>query len=175
MTFAFIDDHKDEWPVRVLCETLEVSPSGFYSWLKRPPSSQELRRDALLARVREIHEEGRQCYGSPRVHAALDGAEGARSVNTVAKLMRDNGIRSKTARRFRCKTTDSAHSLPVAANTLSRQFGPSGPNEACVADITYVTIAAGFVYLAAILDAWSRRVVGYGISRSIMRGSRLRR
>lgn len=164
MTFAFIDDHKGEWPVRVLCETLEVSPSGFYSWLKRPPSSQELRRDALLARVREIHEDGRRCYGSPRVHAALGGAEGARSVNTVAKLMRDNGIRSKTARRFRCKTTDSAHPLPVAANTLSRQFDPSGPNEAWVADITYVPTGEGWLYVAIVEDLFSRKVVGWSMA-----------
>src|SRR5262245_41074372 len=113
MTFRFIDAHKHLWPVRLMCQALEVSPSGFYSWLKRPPSSQEQRRDALTARIKEIHAEARQCYGSPRIHAALAGAEGARSVNTVAKLMRDNGIRARTARKFRCKTTDSAHSLAV--------------------------------------------------------------
>jgi putative transposase len=164
VTFAFIDAHKDQWPVRVLCETLEVSPSGFYSWLKRPPSSWELRRDALLARVREIHEEARECYGSPRVHAALDGADGARSVNTVAKLMRDNGIRAKTARKFRCKTTDSAHSLPVAGNVLARRFDPSGPNQAWVADITYVPTGEGWLYVAIVEDLFSRKVVGWSMA-----------
>jgi transposase InsO family protein len=164
MTFAFIDAHKDTWPVRVLCQTLEVSPSGYYSWLKRPPSSQEMRRDALLARIREIHQEARQCYGSPRIHAALDGAEGARSVNTVANLMRDNGIRAKTARRFRCRTTDSGHALPVADNVLSRQFNPSGPNQAWCADITYVPTGEGWLYLAVVEDLYSRMIVGWSMA-----------
>ena len=164
MTFAFIQDHQEQWPVRAMCAALEVSPAGYYSWLKRPPSSGGLRRDALLARIREVHQEARRCYGSPRVHAALDGAEGARSVNTVAKLMRDNGIRAKTARRFRCKTTDSNHALPVAANVLARQFGPSGPNQAWVADITYVPTAEGWLYLAVVEDLFSRMIVGWSMA-----------
>jgi putative transposase len=128
VTFAFIEAHQAQWPVRVMCDALEVSPSGFYSWLSRPPSLQEERREALAGKIREIHAEVKGRYGSPRVHAALDGADGARSVNTVAKIMRDNDIRSKTARKFRCRTTDSNHALPVADNVLDRQFDPSGPN-----------------------------------------------
>jgi transposase InsO family protein len=164
MTFRFIDAHKDTWPVRLMCEALEVSPSGFYSWLKRPPSPREQRRQALVAEIREIHAEARQCYGSPRIHAALAGAEGARSVNTVAKLMRDNDIRAKTARRFRCRTTDSAHSLAVAENVLSRQFNPCGPNQAWVADITYVPTAEGWLYLAVVEDLFSRMIVGWSMA-----------
>jgi putative transposase len=164
VTFAFIDAHKDEWPVRVMCDALEVSSSGYCPWLKRPPSFQEQRRDALAGRSRGIHAEARGCYGSPRVHAALDGADGARSVNTVAKLMRDNGIRAKTARRFRCKTTDSAHCLPVADNVLGRQFDPSGPNQAWVADITYIPTAEGWLYLAVVEDLYSRMIVGWSMA-----------
>jgi putative transposase len=164
VTFRFIEAHKDQWPVRVLCETLEVSPSGFYSWLKRPPSLQEQRREALAGRIKEIHAQARGCYGSPRVHAALEGADGARSVNTVAKIMHDNGIRAKTARRFRCRTTDSAHSLPVAGNILGRQFDPSGPNQAWVADITYVPTGEGWLYLAVVEDLFSRMIVGWSMA-----------
>src|SRR5262245_13687504 len=147
-----------------MCEALEVSPAGFYSWLRRPPSLQEQRREALAGRIKEIHAQARGCYGSPRVHAALEGADGARSVNTVAKLMRDNGIRAKTARRFRCRTTDSAHSLPVAGNILGRQFDPSGPNQAWVADITYVPTAEGWLYLAVVEDLFSRMIVGWSMA-----------
>lgn len=164
MTFAFIQAHKDEWPVRVMCDALEVSPSGFYSWLRRPPSPQEERREALAGRIKEIHAEAKGRYGSPRVHAALAGADGARSVNTVAKLMRDNGIRARTARRFRCRTTDSNHALPVADNVLGRRFDPSGPNEAWVADITYVPTREGWLYLAVVEDLFSRMIVGWSMA-----------
>lgn len=163
MTYCFIEDNKDTWPVRVMCDALGVSPSGFYSWLNRPPSFQEQRREALLVLIRGIHAEAKGRYGSPRVHAALADRDGARSVNTVAKLMRDNDIRAKTARRFRCKTTDSNHPLPVAENTLDRQFDPSGPNEAWVADITYIPTREGWLYLAVVEDLFSRMIVGWSM------------
>jgi transposase InsO family protein len=95
---------------------------------------------------------------------ALAGAEGACSVNTVAKLMRDNGIRAKTARRFRCQTTDSDHSLPVAENILGRAFDPSRPNEAWVADITYIPTGEGWLYLAVVEDLYSRLIVGWSMA-----------
>ena len=163
MTFAFIEDNKDTWPVRVMCDALGVSPSGFYSWLSRPPSLQGRRREALAGKIREIHAGVKQRYGSPRVPAALDGAGGARSVNTVAKIMRDNDIRARTARKFRCRTTDSNHALPVAGNVLDRQFDPEGPNEAWVADITYIPTAEGWLYLAVVEDLYSRMIVGWSM------------
>jgi transposase InsO family protein len=163
VTFAFIEDNKDTWPVRVMCQALEVSPAGFYSWLLRPPSFQQQRREALLVLIREIHVEVKHRYGSPRVHAALAGRDGARSVNTVAKLMRDNDIRAKTARRFRCKTTDSNHPFPVADNVLNRDFQPGGPDEAWVADITYIPTAEGWLYLAVVEGLFSRMVVGWSM------------
>ena len=164
MTFAFIEAHAKEWPVRVMCDALEVSPAGFYSWLSRPPSFQEKRREALLVLIRGIHAEVKQRYGSPRVHAALAGRDGARSVNTVAKLMRDNDIRSKTARKFRQKTTDSNHPLPVAKNVLDREFDPEGPNVSWVADITYIPTREGWLYLAVVEDLFSRMVVGWSMA-----------
>jgi len=163
VTFAFIEANQGTWPVRVMCQALEVSPSGFYSWLLRPPSLQGQRREALADKIREIHAGAKQRYGSPRVHAALEGRDGARSVNTVAKIMRDNDIRAKTARKFRCKTTDSNHALPVADNVLGRRFDPAGPNEAWVADFTYIPTAEGWLYLAVVEDLFSRMIVGWSM------------
>ena len=126
MTFAFIDDHKAVGPVRLMCETLEVSPAGYYSWRVRPPSFAEQRRDALVVLIRDVHSDVKGRYGSPRVHAALVARGHDCCVNTVAKLMQGNDIRAKTARKFR-HTTDSNHRLPVAANVLGRQFDPEAP------------------------------------------------
>jgi putative transposase len=163
VTFAFIEGHKDQWPVRLMCQTLEVSPAGYYAWLVRPPSFQQQRREALLVLIQDVHAEAKGRYGSPRIHAALAGRDGARSVNTVAKLMRDNGIRAKSARKFRC-TTDSNHPLPVAANVLGREFDPQGPNESWVADITYIPTREGWLYLAVVEDLYSRKVVGWSMA-----------
>ena len=158
MTYRFIESHQEAWPIRVMCETLEVSPAGYYAWLRRPPSFQQQRRDALLVLIRGIHAEVKHRYGSPRLHAALAARGAACSVNTVAKLMRDNDIRAKSARKFRC-TTDSNHALPVAANVLSREFDPEGPNESWVADITYIPTREGWLYLAVVEDLFSRMIV----------------
>ena len=158
MTFRFIDAHRDQWPVRVLCDALGVSPAGYYAWRERPASARQQRQDALLVDIRAIHAEFKARYGSPRVHAELVARGQDCCVNTVAKLMRDNGIAAKTARKFRC-TTDSNHDLPVAANLLDRQFDPDAPNEAWVADITYIPTREGWLYLAAVEDLYSRRVL----------------
>lgn len=164
MTFAFIERHKGDWPVRVMCDALGVSPSGYYSWLGRPASFQEQRREALLVLIQGVHALVKERYGSPRVHATLAARGEACSVNTVAKVMRDNGIRAKSARKFRCRTTDSNHALPVAANVLDRQFDPEGPDESWVADITYVPTREGWLYLAVVEDLYSRKVVGWSMA-----------
>jgi len=166
VTFAFIEGHKETWPVRVMCQTLDVSTAGYYAWVRRPPAFQEQRRDALLVLIRGIHAEVKQRYGSPRVHALLAARGEGCCVNTVAKLMRDNDIRAKSARKFRC-TTDSNHALPVAANLLSREFDPEGPNESWVADITYIPTREGWLYLAIVEDLYSRKVVGWSMAASM--------
>jgi transposase InsO family protein len=164
VSYRFIESHQDTWPILVMCEALEVSPAGYYAWLRRPPSFQQQRREALLVLIRGIHAEVKHRYGSPRLHAALAARGAACSVNTVAKLMRDNDIRAKSARKFRCRATDSNHALPVAENVLGRQFGPEAPNEAWVADITYVPTREGWLYLAVVEDLYSRRVVGWSMA-----------
>lgn len=163
MTFRFIDEHCHQWPVRLLCETLEVSPAGYYAWRDRPASAQTQHRDTLLGEMRTIHAEVKARYGSPRMHRALVARGHGCCVNTVARLMRQAGIVAKTARKFRC-TTDSNHSLPVADNLLDRQFDPAGPNEAWVADITYIPTAEGWLYLAVVEDLFARRVVGWSMA-----------
>jgi putative transposase len=164
MTFRFIEDHRGHWSVRLLCETLEVSTAGYYAWRERPTSAREQRRDVLAVEIRAIHAEVKARYGSPRIHAELAARGQTCCVNTVAKVMRDQGITAKTARQFRCTTTDSNHDLSVAENVLDRQFDPSGPNETWVADITYIPTREGWLYLAAVEDLYSRRVVGWSMA-----------
>lgn len=163
MTFRFIEEHRGQWPVRLLCDTLEVSTAGYYAWRGRPVSAHEQRRAALVVAIRAIHAEVKARYGSPRIHAELAARGQPCCVNTVARLMRECGIVAKTARKFRC-TTDSNHDLPVADNLLDRQFDPTAPNEAWVADITYIPTREGWLYLAAVEDLYSRRVVGWSMA-----------
>jgi transposase InsO family protein len=163
MTFRFIAEHKDRWPVRLLCATLEVSPAGYYAWRQRPRSTRKQRRDTLLVEVRAIHAQFKGRYGSPRIHAELVARGHDCCVNAVAQLMRDNGIAAKTARKF-CCTTDSNHDLPVAENLLDRQFHPSVANAVWLADITYIPTQEGWLSLAAVEDWYSRRVVGWAMA-----------
>ena len=163
MIFPFIEQHKDVWPVRLMCETLDVSTQGFYAWRSRPKSEQQQRRDALIVEIRAVHAEVKERYGSPRIHAELQANGVPCCVNTVAKLMHDNDIRAKTARKFR-NTTDSNHALPVADNLLSREFEAQGPNERWVTDITYIWTREGWLYLAVVEDLYSRMVVGWSMA-----------
>jgi putative transposase len=163
MTYRFIDQHKDQWPVRLLCATLAVSPAGYYAWRQRPASELQQRRAALVVEIRAIHAEFKARYGSPRISKELVARGQDCCVNTVAKLMRDHDIRAKTARKFRVTTTDSKHDLPIADNLLDRQFNPAEANEAWVTDITYIPTLEGFLYLAAVEDLYSRRIVGWSM------------
>ena len=162
--YRFIDAHKDQWPVRLLCQALEVSPAGYYAWRQRSRSAQEQWHDTLLVEIRAIHAEVKARYGSPRMYKELVARGHHCCVNTVAKLMRDNDIRAKTARKFRVRTTDSNHDLPVADNLLGRQFDPDSANEAWVADITYIPTREGWLYLAVVEDLYARRVVGWSMA-----------
>ncbi len=164
MIFSFVERHKDLGPVAVMCDALEVSRQGFYAWRMRPPGEQERRRVALLVEIAAVHAEFKERYGSPRIHAELEGRGVDCCVNTVAKLMSENEIRAKACRKFR-NTTDSDHPFPVADNVLDRQFDAAkGPNERWVADITYIPTREGWLYLAAVEDLYSRRVVGWSLA-----------
>ena len=164
MKFAFIKEHRCLWPVVVICRVLKVSRSGFFAWLKRPVSKRQRRQEELIEKIRAVHQENRELYGSPRVYRSLliDGQIVCR--NTVAKLMRQANIRAKTRRRFVPRTTDSTHQQPVADNALDRNFTAMAADRKWVADITYVPTAQGWLYLAAVLDLFSRKIVGWSMA-----------
>jgi len=167
MKFAFIHDHQEEFPVDIVCDVLCVSRSGYYAWRRRAPSARSRRREQLTEQIRQIHRDSREVYGAPRVHQELkaEGVQCAR--NTVAKLMRQATIRSKTRRRFVVRTTDSRHPHPIAENRLNRKFEQAEPNRVWVADITYIPTGEGWLYLAAVLDLYSRMIVGWATSDSL--------
>ena len=165
MRFEFIDAEKARFPVVVLCEVLAVSPSGYYAWRKRPPSAHEKTDAQLAVHVVAAHQASRMTYGSPRVQRELRAQGIHVSRKRVAKLMRHKGLRARQKRRFR-KTTDSKHDQPVAPNVLARDFVQDAPNAAWVTDVTYIWTLEGWLYLAAILDLYSRRVVGWAASES---------
>jgi putative transposase len=166
MKFQFIRDHGEDFPVRLMCRVLEASPSGFYDWLERPESPRAAENRALVAKIQAIHSDSRRTYGSPRVHASLQDAGCRIGRHRVARLMRDNGIRAKTKRKFRV-TTDSRHDHPVAPNRLDRQFEVAAPNTVWVADISYIPTREGWLYLAVVLDLFSRQVVGWAMDRQM--------
>jgi putative transposase len=163
VTFAWIEERRAEWPVTQMCRVLEVSRAGFYAWRSREPSATETRREALTEQVTQIHAEVKARYGSPRMHAELVDRGQACCVNTVARVMREAGIAAKTKRRFR-HTTDSNHPHPVAENILDRAFDPDEPNASWVADVTYIPTRQGWVYLAVVVDLFSRMVVGWSMA-----------
>ena len=161
MSFRFIRDHAGRWPVRLMCRVLEVSASGYYAWRSRPESSRSRANRALLADVRRLHAEHHGRYGSPRMHAALRAEGRTASRGRVARLMRRHGIRALAGRRFRPCTTDSRHYLPIAPNLLQQEFVASAPNRVWLADITYIATGEGWLYLAAVLDLATRKIVGW--------------
>ena len=140
----------------VMCEVLEVSRSGFYAWRGRPESERSRRQRQLVAEMQSIHSDrDMKNYGSPRMRDELASRGQRVSRNTVAKLMREHGLRASCSRKFRV-TTDSGHSLPVAENVLDREFEQDAPNRVWLADITYLWTREGWLYLACVLDSYSR-------------------
>ena len=146
-----------------MCKVLKVSRSGFYAWARRGESERARADRKLSSRIRQIHDESRETYGSPRIHAKLRRGGHHHGRKRVARLMREGGIRAKAGRKFRVRTTDSNHSLPVAPDLVERQFTARGPNELWVSDITYIPTGEGWLYLASIVDVFSRRVVGWAM------------
>jgi transposase InsO family protein len=139
---------------------MEVSVSGYYAWAKRPESERKRRNQQLLERIKHIHKQSRQTYGSPRVHVDLKKQGVVCSLNRVARLMQLNEIAAKRKRKF-VVTTNSKHNLPVAENKLNRDFTASKPNQKWVTDITYIPTKEGWMYLAVVLDLFSRKVVDW--------------
>jgi len=165
--YAWIEDHRTDWPIVVQCDVLAVSRSGYYAWRKRPPSEAARRREKLTDEIRTAYAVGRAAYGSPRVHRELLAQDTKCDRKTVARLMKQAGIQAKTMKKFRVSTTDSNHRQPIAENVVNRDFAPSAPNRTWVADITYVPTQEGWLYLAAVEDLYSRKIVGWSMSERI--------
>jgi len=163
MRFEFIDEAKKEFPVYRLCTVLGVSESGYFAWKGRPASRRQNEDLVLLAHIRSQFATSNETYGAPRMHVELkeDGLDVGR--HRVARLMRDNGLKALQKRRYK-KTTDSRHGGPVAANLLDQDFSCDGPDQKWGADISYVWTAEGWLYLAIVLDLYSRRIVGWATS-----------
>jgi putative transposase len=164
--FEFISAQKAHFPVEFMCEQLEVSRSGFYAWRERPESARQQEDTQLAAEVAQAHRDSRGTYGSPRVHAELQAQGRKVSRKRVARLMGEQKLAARRRRRS-VRTTDSHHRHPVAANILERDFSPGKPNCTWATDITYVWTGEGWLYLAVVLDLFSRRVVGWAMSEHI--------
>jgi transposase InsO family protein len=162
-----IQDLAKDFPVQALCLALQVRRSGYYQWLRRVPGRRERANQQLLGSIRQAHQQSRATYGSPRITWQLKRQHIACSRNRVARLMRLHGIRAKQKRPFRPRTTDSRHVEGAAPNRLKQLSAPVRPDQAWVADITYVWTVAGWVYLAAVMDLCSRKIVGWSIRPSL--------
>jgi len=163
MRFRLIEDHRDVWPVRVMCDALTVSPSGFYAWRSRPESPRKIANRELLADIQRVHAQHRERYGAPRIHVELRAEGHTVSRKRVARLMHRHGIQARAPQRYRVCTTDSKHSLPVAENLLDQNFVADRPDQVWLADITYIPTGEGWLYLAVILDLFTRKVVGWAM------------
>jgi putative transposase len=160
--FRAIKDHADRFEIRLMCRALGVSRAGYYAWHRRPRSARAERNYRLLAQIRASHERSHRHYGSPRIARDLWAAGERCSENRVARLMRANLIRAKRVRPW-VNTTHSAHTLAVASNALNRSFHVTAPNRVWASDITYVHTQGGWLYLAVVLDLYSRAVVGWSM------------
>ncbi len=163
MKFQFIRDQSEGFQIRRMCRILEVSASGYYAWLNRPESSRARENRRLVVEIKAIHKENRGVYGSPRIQAELKDREIHVSENRVARLMRDNGIAAKQKKKYKA-TTDSNHGHLAAPNILGRDFEADGPDQKWLADITYIPTREGWLYLAAVLDLYSKLIVGWSMS-----------
>lgn len=166
MKYDFIEVQRKNHCVRTLCKALQVSASGYYAARVRPPSARKQRQSALVIKIREAHVASRQSYGAPRVHAELAAQGVACCRNTVAKLMRREQIVPRAIRKFRV-TTNSRNTKSVSPNLVRRRFLVKRPNVCWLSDITYIPTREGWLYLAAVMDLYSRAVVGWGMSQSL--------
>jgi putative transposase len=163
MRFQFIENHRDEFPVRRMCNELNVSPSGYYAWRERPASAREMANQKLYNKIKAVYNDNHGVYGSPRIYHELKDQGTACSENRVARLMRLRKLQAKQSRRFK-STTKRNKAHPAAPNLLKRDFEADQPDQKWLADITYISTQEGWLYLATILDLYARRIVGWAMS-----------
>lgn len=169
MRYAWIKQHRDSFPIRTMCRVLDVSTSGFYDWLAAKPSQRALRSNSIKAHVLDVYKSSQGIYGSAKIAQEMRNSPERETAcrNTVAKAMREMGLKSCVSKQFRPTTTVADPSRQAATNVLNQEFKADGPNRKWVADITYLPTLTGWVYLAVVLDLYSRKVVGWAISNSL--------
>lgn len=163
MRFRFIEAEKANYPVCMLCRVLKVRRSGFYAWSQRPESERSRTDKQLSVEVCSLFKANKRRYGSPRIHEELKAQGRQVGRHRVARLMREQGLQARRPRRF-VRTTDSRHTLAVAPNLLERNFEASAPNQVWVGDVTFIATLEGWLYLAVLVDLFSRRIVGWAMS-----------
>ena len=168
MKYRFIKAHRDQFPVSLICKMLNVSRSGYYAWLNSPESSRAREDKRLLSEIKRVYLDNRKVYGSPRIHDELRKRGIRCGRKRVARLMREGGLRSLARKKFKA-TTGSKHKYPVAENVLNRRFEQEAPNRVWLADITFVWTREGWLYLAALMDLFSRMIVGWAMDERITR------
>lgn len=159
----FIEEHRQEFDITIMCRLLTVSRSGYYAWRQRQPSAREMADADLLLEIKKIFAASRQTYGSPRIHMELRAQGIGCGRKRVERLMRENGLKVPQKRKKRVVTTDSDHDFPVASNLLDRNFTATKPNQKWVTDISYIRTDAGWLYLAVVMDLFSRAIVGWAM------------
>jgi len=164
--YTWIRQHQSDYPVQVMCRVLEVGASGYYDWRDRSPSARTQRHQQIAQAAARSYFESHRIYGYRKVHQDLQADGVPCGEDTVRQVLRENGLYSRIRRKF-VVTTDSNHSAPIADNILNRDFSAERPNEKWVADITYIATAEGWLYLAAVMDLFSRRIVGWSMSEFI--------
>ena len=166
MRFAAIESMRAQYPLGVLCATLEVSRSGYHEWRSRLPSAQQLANERLVSEIRVLHAQSLGTYGSPRIHASLKRQDRRIGRERIRRLMQQNHIVGRH-RKKRCRTTNSNHALPIAPNLLQQNFTCELPNTVWLADITYLPTDEGFLYFAAMKDLCTKKIVGWAMSAAI--------
>lgn len=166
MRYAFIKDHISRYAITRLCDVLNVSTSGYYDWLDRQPSKQEQERKTLLIKIIKIHHEVMESYGSPRMHFELVEQGNNVSRGRVERIMRAHDIKAKRARRHK-RTIEHKEDIAPVDNILNREFSTAKPNKKWVQDITFIETRQGWLYLAVVLDLYSRAIVGWSMSAKI--------
>ena len=168
MRYPFIKEHQQQFSLSALCRVMQVSRSGFYAWRQRPKSARQQQNEALTEQIRAAYHESKETYGSPRVFEELKEQGVACSQKRVARLMHAANLSAVLPKRF-VVTTDSDHEMPIAENLLARTFEVETPDTRWTADITYIWTGQGWLYLAILLDLFSRRIVGWAMAATIER------
>jgi putative transposase len=166
--YLFIKEHQEQFSLSALCRVMAVCRGGFYAWRKRDKSTRQLQNERLTEQIKTAHKESKETYGSPRIFAELKEAGVVCSEKRIARLMRLHQISAVRPKRF-VVTTDSDHDMPIAENLLARTFDAETPNTRWTGDITYIWTREGWLYLAVILDLFSRRIIGWAMGQTIER------